>query len=248
MSSPGQDTPKNSRTTNSPTTSTPGLSPGGHQSSLTSNGLRSSELLNSDESLVDTSIDKPTVIEMESTMEVTLDEKSVDNTTTQDISDVSCATLRDNTTIQDISDVSCIALRTRSRLANIRKVNLSQIFADLSMEDTDDDYEIVTSNAVDSLTLPRYNKKSIKELFDTLRSIDTSMDNISILNETVKQEDILMLYNNKATDMIERGNSIQPLQDVEGDDLVKEIEEIRDSTFIIERPQHESALVEQLKP
>ena len=105
MYSSGQDTPKNSRTTNSPTTSTPGLSPGGHQSSPTSNGLRSSELLHSDESLVDTSIDKPTVIEMESTMdtikEVTLYEKSEEDTTTQ-----------------DISDVSCVALRTRSRLEN----------------------------------------------------------------------------------------------------------------------------------
>ena len=69
MSSPGQDTPKNSRTTNSPTTSTPGMSPEGNQSPLKDNGLRPSELLHSDESLVDTSIDKPTVIEVENTME-----------------------------------------------------------------------------------------------------------------------------------------------------------------------------------
>ena len=243
MSSPGQDTPKNPRITISPTTSTPGMSPEGSQS----NGLRSSELLHSDESLVDISTDKLTVIESENTMEVTLSEKSVEKTNTLDIYDVSCVTLREHTITQDNSEMSCVALRTRSRMAEIRKLNLSQLFAELSMDDTVDDYEIVTSNAVDSLTLPRYNKESLKILYDTLKSIDTSMDNISILDETVKQEDIVMLYSNKAADMIERGKSIQPLQDVADDGLVKEIEEIRDSTFIIERPQYESALVEVIK-
>ena len=90
---------------NSPTTSTPGLSPGGHLSTPSSNGLRSSELQQSDESLVETSIDKSTAIDMECTMEtikeVTQYEKN-----------------EEDTTIQDTSDVSCIAQRTRSRIAN----------------------------------------------------------------------------------------------------------------------------------
>merc|ERR1711874_436244 len=100
---------------------------------------RSSELQQSDESMVETSIDKSTTIDMESTMdtikEVTQYEKD-----------------EEDTTIQETSDVSCIAQRTKSRIAKreIRKYNLSQILANLTIDDTGD-FEFVTTKAVDSL-------------------------------------------------------------------------------------------------
>merc|ERR1711874_612903 len=40
---------------------------------------------------------------------------------------------------------------------------------------------------------------------------------------------------------------IQPLFDVTGENLEKEVEEIRDITFVINRPQYESALIEVIK-
>ena len=244
MSSPGKYSPKTLRTSTSPTTSTPGSSPEGSQS----NGLKSSELLHSDESLVDVSTEQPTAIEVDSAMEVTLDDKSVDKITTQDIYDVSCETIRDYTITQEDYIMSCIAQRTRSRTAEMRKYNLSQLLAGLSLDEiVEDDYEIVATNAVDSLTLPRYNKERLKIWYDTLMTLDTSIDNVTILEESVKQDDIIKMYSEKTADMIKRSNEIQPSQEAAVVDLEREIEEIRDSTFVIERPQYESALVEVIK-
>merc|ERR1711874_599668 len=47
--------------------------------------------------------------------------------------------------------------------------------------------------------------------------------------------------------MIKRSNEIQSLQEAADRDLEREIEEIRDSTFVMERPQYESASVEVIK-
>ena len=131
MDCSGQGTPQNSRTMTSPTTSTPGLSPGGHLSTPASNGLRTSELQQSDESMVESTVEKSITIDMESTIdttkEVTLYEKD-----------------EEDTTIQETSSYSCIAQRTRSRIANreIRKYNISQIQANLTLDmglDTSED-------------------------------------------------------------------------------------------------------------
>ena len=197
---------------------------------------------------MDISTEQPTAIEVENAMEVTLYDNNVDKPTTQEIYDVSCETTRDYTITKDEYIMSCIAQRTRSRTAEMRKFNLSQLLAELSLDKiVEDDYEIVASNAVDSLTLPKYNKERLKIWYDTLMTLDTSIDNVTILEESVKQDDIIKMYSNKTADMIKRSNEIQPLQEAVDEDLEREIEEIRDSTFVIEKPQHESALVEVIK-
>ena len=96
MENSDQGTPLNSRPVISPTTSTPGLSPGGRLSTPTR--LRSSELLESDESIVDTPREKVTSPTIDTTNESTMYERH-----------------EDDTTITDTSNNSCIALRTRSR-------------------------------------------------------------------------------------------------------------------------------------
>ena len=63
-------------------------------------------------------------------------------------------------------------------------------------------------------------------LFDTLKTIDTSVDNMSTLDETFDQKDILEKYNNKATNLIEKGKNIQPHLDMKRENLEKEVEEI----------------------
>ena len=228
----------------SPTTSTPGSSPDGSQN----NGLKSSELLYNDESLVEASTEQPTTIEVESAMEGTVNDNIVDTITTQDIYDAACETTRDYTKAKEEYIMSCIAQRTRSRTAEMRKYNLSQLLAVDSWDEImEDDYEIVASKAVDSLTLPKYNKERLKIWYDTLMTLDTSIDNVTILEESMKQDDIIKMYSNKTADMIKRSNEIQPLQEAVDEDLEREIKEIRDSTFVIEKPQYESALVEVIK-
>ena len=120
-------TPQFSRTMISPTTSTPGLSPGDHMSSPTTTGMRSSELLSSDESMVDT----PKDINLEESMD------SNDVSTTYEKDD-------DDTTITDTAKYSCIELRTRSRdLLDIIKLELQQ-----SMNRDMDQKELETSGSI----------------------------------------------------------------------------------------------------
>ena len=207
MSSPGKDSPKTPRMSTSPTTSTPDSSPDGSQN----NGLKSSELLHSDESLVDNSTAQPTAIEVENTMTVTLSNSNVDIQTTQEIYDVSCETTEDYTITKDENLMSCIAQRTRCRTTEMRQDNFSQLLAEISLDKTvEDDYEIVASNAVDSLTLPKYNMDKLRIWYDTLMTLNTSIDNVTILEESVNQDDIIKMYNNKTADMIKRSNEIQP--------------------------------------
>jgi len=70
---------------------------------------------------------------------------------------------------------------------------------------------------------------------------------MSTLEETFDQKDILEKYNNKAINLIEKGKNIQPHFEMKRENLEKEVEEIRDITFIIDRPQYELALVEVIK-
>ena len=129
MSSPSSDSPKTPKRSPSPTTSTPGSTPEGGKNK----GLKSSELLYSDESLVDISIEHPTTIETDSAMEVTLNEKSVDNASTQDIKEVSCETTEGKTSSQDEYNMASIAQGTNENLEEIRKHNLSQLLAEISL-------------------------------------------------------------------------------------------------------------------
>ena len=78
----------------------------------------------------------------------------MDKGSTQDIKDVSCETTKDYTRTQDEYTISCIAQSTKENSEEMRKYNLSQLLAELSLNETvKDDYEIVAYNAVDSLTL-----------------------------------------------------------------------------------------------
>ena len=54
--------------------------------------------------------------------------------------------------------------------------------------------------------------ESLKIWYDTLKNLDTSIDNVSMLDESVKQEDIVKMYNDKTVEMFKKGNEIQPLE------------------------------------
>ena len=253
MSSPSGDSLKTPKMSTSPATSTPGSSPEGNHS----NGLKDSELLHSDESLVDISVDHPSAIKKDSNEEVTLAEKSVDKASAQDIEDVSCETTKEYTSPQIDGALSCVAQRTRSHTVEMRKNNLTQLLAGLSLSlnlSMEDSFEILSSNAVDSMTLPRYNKEgynmnSLKLWYDSLKVLDTTIDNVSVLEESNKQEDIVKIYDVKTAAIARRNEEIRPSQesDTEVEGLKKEIEEIRNVTFVMEEPQYGSALLEVIK-
>ena len=175
MENSEQGTPQSSRLVISPTTSTPGLSPGDHLSTPITTGLRSSELLSSDESIVDTPKDKRLAASMDTTNESTQYEKD-----------------DDDTTIIDTAKNSCIALRTRSKdLLDIIKFNISELQNSMNREmdhqemETSGELEITSSRAVDSLTLPRYQPKpdDNKKIMETLSNLDTSLETMSRLDE-----------------------------------------------------------------
>ena len=133
--------------------------------------------------------------------------------------------------------MSCIAQRTRSRTTVLRQDNFNQLLAEFSLDDTvEEDYEIVGSNAVDSLTLPRYTMDKLRLWYNILMKLNTSIDNATILEESVDQNELSKMFKSKTADLIKRSNEILPSDDVEHDDLKKDIEDIRDSTFVMERP------------
>ena len=111
----------------------------------------------------------------------------------------------------------------------------------------EEDYEIVGSNAVDSLTLPRYTMDKLRLWYNILMKLDTSIDNVTILEESVDQFELSKMFKSKTADLIKRSNEILPSDDVEHEDLKKDMEDIRDSTFVMERPQYESAMGEVIK-
>ena len=201
MENSDQGTPQNSRLVISPTTSTPGLSPGGHLSTPTTTGLRSSELLESDESMVDSPKDKRTSTTIDTTNDSTMYEKH-----------------EDDTTIIDSANNSCIALRTRSRnlIRDIIKFNISKLQKSMTEEidqqelEISGELEITASRAVDSLTLPRYkpNLEENKRLLETLSNLDTSLETMSKLDEKFDKDMELDKYAKKAIIMIERGKKI----------------------------------------
>ena len=55
------------------------------------------------------------------------------------------------------------------------------------------------------------------------------------------------MYNDKTVEMIKRGNEIQPSQNAEDGGIEREIEEIKDSTLVIEKPQYKIAQTEVIK-
>ena len=181
-------------------------------------------------------------------MTAVLSNSIADMQISQESYNVSCETTVDYTFTRDENLMSCIAQRTRSRTTVMRQDNFTQLLAEISMDKTvEDNYEIVASNAVDSLTLPRYSMDKLRIWYDALMALNTSIDNVTILEESVNQDDITKMFNSKTAEIIKRSNEIQPSQEVADDDLKKEMEEIRDSTFVMERPQYESAMGEVIK-
>ena len=204
MENSNQVTPQASRQLTSPTKSTPGLSPEGLLSTPTR--LRSSELLESDESVVVTPGDKMTDPTSDTTGEQTVYEKP-----------------GDDTTIIDPSNNSCIAFRTRSRsmIASIRdiiKSNISMLQSSMSKGldpqeldmETSGELEFTTSRAVDSLTLPRCrpNPEENKKILESLSNLDTSLDTMSLLDEKFDKDMELDKYAKKAVSPIEREKKI----------------------------------------
>ena len=238
MENSDQGTPLNSRPVISPTTSTPGLSPGGRLSTPTR--LRSSELLESDESIVDTPREKVTSPTIDTTNESTMYERH-----------------EDDTTITDTSNNSCIALRTRSRdmIREIIKFNISKLQTSMTRGidqqdlETSGELEITTSRAMDSLTLPRYkpNPEENKRILETLSNLDTSLETMSFLDEKFDKDMELDKYAKKAVLLIERGKKI-----VIPEEFSQKTEEIdregqKHITFLVDRPRYESALAEVIK-
>jgi len=70
------------------------------------------------------------------------------------------------------------------------------------------------------------------------------MDGLSKMHETQEQEEVVKLYGDKTLEVMRRSNSLQQIQNETDEGLMEEIEEIRDTTFIIERPQYEATLIE----
>ena len=104
MSSPSSVSPKTPKRSPSPTTSTPGPTPEGCRNK----GLKSSELLYSEESFVNTSTGQNVTIETDSIMETTLNEKSVSGASTQNIKEVFCETNEGNTSTQEVYSMANI--------------------------------------------------------------------------------------------------------------------------------------------
>ena len=266
---PVEDNSRGSRVTTSPTTSTPGSSPTGSYSS----GLKDSDLQSSDESIIETSatgkgsyvdINMGTTgkgremeeVEIIEVIEVTLAEKSVKKVSAQDVEDASCETTLEYTDLQGSGAMSCVAQRTRSHTEEMRKDNLSQLVEGFSLNDTsmENSFEIIQHAAADSLSLPRYNKEgldkdSLKTLCDYLKIIDSSMDKVKKIEEPYEQEKLVRIYEGKTAEIARKNEEMKPLQEgkEEAEGLEKEIEEIKNATFVMEEPQYTSALQEVIK-
>ena len=214
----------------------PGLSPGDQLSTPTTTGMRSSELLSSDESIVDTPKEKSLAESMDSTNESTAYEKD-----------------DDDTTITDSAKYSCIALRTRSRdLLDIIKLELQQSMnrdMDHQELETSGELEFTLTKTVDSLTLPRYQPKhdDNKRIMETLSNLDNSLETMSRLDEKFEKDMELDRYARKAISVIERGKKIVIPEDFKQNTQEVEKKGEKNLTFLLDRPKYESALVEVIK-
>ena len=90
---------------------------------------------------------------------------------------------------------------------------------------------------------------SLKSWYDSLKVLDSSIDNVSVLEEPYKQENLIKIYDVKTAVIAKRNEEIRPLQeeDTEVEGLKREIEKIRNVTFVMEEPQYSSALLEVIK-
>ena len=149
-----QETPQGSRMVISPSTSTPGLSPGAHLSTSITSGLKSSELLSSDESIVDTPKEKEMVVSTESINDYTLYKV---------INDDEAASI-------EAAKNSSIALRTRSKdLLNAIKFDIAELQHNTSKDidqhelENSEEVNITSPKTVDSLILTKYQIKPDKK-------------------------------------------------------------------------------------
>ena len=148
------------------------------------------------------------------------------------------------TDLQDDGAMSCVAQRTRSHTEEMRKDNLTQLVEGFSLSmnasSMEDSFEVIQPNAADSLTLPRYNKEgldmdSLKIWCDYLKILDSSVDKVSKIEGPYKQEKLVRLYDVKTAEIAKRNEEMKPLQEgkVEAEELEKEIEEIKNVTFVM---------------
>ena len=84
-------------------------------------------------------------------------------------------------------------------------------------------------------------------MIDTLTKIDTSLETMSNLDDILEQKGILERYKRKAIGLIERGKKIMTPMGMKQENLETEMDEIKNITFIVNRPQYDSALAEVIR-
>ena len=239
----------------SPATSTPGASPTG----LSNGELRDSELQGSEESVIESSLIKEDTrkeIETDDVVVVrmvrtSLSENSEVEEDSHNVEDTSWETTLGDTTSQEGGAKSCVAQRTRSHTGEMRKMNLTELM-DIFPTSMENSFEIIETNAVDSLNLPRPEKEvpeweNRKEWCGKLQSLDISMDKVSRIGGSQKQEEIIEMYKRKIEEVARKNEEIKQAHEGVAGSLEEESKRVKSVTFLVEEPKYNTALEEVIK-
>ena len=87
----------------------------------------------------------------------------------------------------------------------------------------------------------------MKPWYDMLRNINASIEDISMIERSIKREDIVKMLEVRTAEVIQKGKEIQPSQETEEGEAGIEMEEIKNSMIKIENPQYKEAKTEVIR-
>ena len=236
------------RVSSSPTTSTPGNTP---TSSGTSE-LKESELQNSDQSAIEISgilteekrkveVDDKIIIDM---IDISLAGNSDDKDESHDADDDTLWEATDeNISLLGRGAESCIAKRTRSH-KSLREMNLTELAEDWSLTTLEDSFEVIETNAVDSMNLHKAERVGLawdnkEEWCKELQLLDTSLNKADKTGGPRRQLEMIKVCNRKANEIAKKN---EEMKDTGG----REVEN-KKVTFIIEDAAYTTAIKEVVK-